>query len=410
METPSFPSNLPMLPPPEPRKTKRVLAVIMVVLLLVGLVAGGLIGYAVSYSAFNSKLNGVENQLAGHSANDTFNTYPNATYILGTNVSLSALYAQVKSSVVVIQDVVVSQEFIIGEVITQQQGSGFIAAVNNQLVVVTNNHVVEGATNVSVTFSNGAAYPGTVIGSDPLADIAVLTITPMPSGLTPLTLVSSDSLQVGQPVVAVGSPYGLQGTLTTGVISALGRTLSETLSDGSQGPTIPDTIQTSAPINPGNSGGPLLTYEGEVVGITTAAVSSSEGLGFAIPSDTIMRELGSIVATGSYNDHPTIDTTGTDMNLQIAQAMHVSVTYGYLVQSVSTQNGLKGGTSQASIFGENVVIGGDIIIGINSATITNTDSLLTYLEENALPGQTLNFTVIRDGNTQTVPVTIDKLS
>jgi 2-alkenal reductase len=198
--------------------------------------------------------------------------------------------------------------------------------------------------------------------------------------------------------------------LTTGVISSLGRTLSESESDGTAGPTIPGTIQTSTPINPGNSGGPLLDYAGEVVGITTAAVSDSNGLGFAIPSATIMRELSTIVSTGTYNDHPSIDATGVDMSYQIAQAMHVDVTYGYLVESVSTQNGLKGGTTQATILGQNLVIGGDIIISINGTPITNTDSLLSYLEENTSPGQTINFTVVRDGQTQTVPVTIGKLS
>jgi S1-C subfamily serine protease len=293
---------------------------------------------------------------------------------------------------------------------SEQQGSGFVTSVNNQLVIVTNNHVVLDANNITVTFANGSTYPGTVIGSDSLADLAVLTINTMPSGLTPLTIVSSDSLQVGQPVVAVGSPYGLQGTLTTGVISSLGRTLSESESDGTAGPTIPDTIQTSTPINPGNSGGPLLDYAGEVVGITTAAVSDSNGLGFAIPSATIMRELSTIVSTGTYNDHPSIDATGVDMSYQIAQAMHVDVTYGYLVESVSTQNGLKGGTTQATILGQNLVIGGDIIISINGTPITNTDSLLSYLEENTSPGQTINFTVVRNGQTQTVPVTIGKLS
>ena len=123
-----------------------------------------------------------------------------------------------------------------------------------------------------------------------------------------------------------------------------------------------------------------------------------------------MRELSTIVSTGTYNNHPSIDTTGVDMSYQIAQAMHVDVTYGFLVESVSTQNGLKGGTTQTTILGQNVVTGGDIIIGINGTPITNTDSLLSYLEENALPGQTINFTVVRDGQTQTVPVTIDKLS
>jgi S1-C subfamily serine protease len=217
-------------------------------------------------------------------------------------------------------------------------------------------------------------------------------------------------LQVGEPVVAVGSPYGLSGTLTTGVISALGRTITEESSSSSTGQTIPDIIQTSTAINPGNSGGPLINYAGEVVGITTADISNSQGLGFAIPSDTILRELSSLVTSGSYNEHPSIDATGTDMNYQIAQAMGASVTYGWLVESVSTQNGLQGGSTQVSILGSNVIIGGDIIIAINGVRITNTDDLLSYLEQNTLPDQTANFSVIRNGQTQAVSVTIGKLS
>jgi S1-C subfamily serine protease len=292
----------------------------------------------------------------------------------------------------------------------QQQGSGFITDVNNRLVIVTNDHVVLDATNITVTFADGSTYVGTVIGSDPQADIAVLTANPMPTGLTPLTLVSSNGLQVGDPVVAVGSPYGLQGTLTTGVVSALGRTLTETESEGSQGPTIPDCIQTSAPINPGNSGGPLLTYSGFVVGITTAAVSDSNGLGFAIPSATLIRELSTVVSTGTYYDHPSIGTKGVDMSYQLAQAMGVSDTSGYLVESVSNSNGLKDGSTQVQIEGQTYIIGGDIIIAVNGTAITNTDSLLSYLEEITLPGQTVPFTVIRDNQTQTVQVTIGKLS
>ncbi len=156
-------------------------------------------------------------------------------------------------------------------------------------------------------------------------------------------------------MVAVGSPYGLSGTLTTGVISSLGRTITESSSSSNAGQTIPDIIQTSTAINPGNSGGPLITYSGEVVGITTADISNSQGLGFAIPSDTISRELSSLVSSGSYSQHPTINAQGTDMNYQIAQAMRTSITYGWLVESVSTQNGLKGGSTQTTILGSNLI-------------------------------------------------------
>ena len=322
------------------------------------------------------------------------------------------MYSQVKSSVVVIQDLVPAYDFF-GQLegYSQQQGSGFVTTVNNQQVIVTNNHVIENAVNETATFADGNSYPAKVLGSDPLADLAVLSISPMPSGVTSLTLVSSNTLQVGDPVVAVGSPYGLSGTLTTGVISSLGRTITEQSSSStSVGQTIPDIIQTSTAINPGNSGGPLVTYGGEVVGITTADISNSQGLGFAIPSDTISREIGSLVSSGSYTQHPTINAQGTDMNYEIAQAMKTSVTYGWLVESVTVQNGLKGGNTQTTILGSTVIIGGDIITAINGVRITNTDDLLSYLEQHTLPGQTANFTVYRDGQSQTVSVSIGNVS
>jgi len=400
----SSPAPSPSLPPPPPKR-KRLSAFLIIALLLVGLFAGGFIGFAITYSNFNQKLSNLQSQIGLTQGSDNSSQQ---TVILNDNVSLSALYQQIKSSVVVIQDLEPSASFFGGTVYSLQQGSGFIADVNGQLVIVTNNHVISNAINETVTFANGDAYPAKVLGSDAQADLAVLTISPMPSGLTPLTFAHSDSLQVGQPVVAVGSPYGLSGTLTTGVISSLGRTITEDSSTSQNGQTIADIIQTSTAINPGNSGGPLITYSGEVIGITTAGISNSQGLGFAIPSDTIIRELSSLVSSGSYTNHPSINAQGTDMNYQIAQAMGTSVTYGWLVESVSSSNGLKGGNTQASILGSNIELGGDIITAINGARITNTDDLLSYLEQHTLPGQTVNFTVVRSGQTQTVTVTIGK--
>jgi S1-C subfamily serine protease len=408
METPPT-LTFPSLPPP--RKTRRFSATILIVLVLVGLIAGSLIGFAVIYSNLNGKINTLQNQLQSYTQNPTDLSNSTATFLVGSNVSLSGLYQGLKSSVVIIQDLVPAYSFF-GQIAgySLQQGSGFITTVNGQQVIVTNNHVIQGATNETVTFADGAAYPAKVLGSDPLADLAVLSITPMPIGVASLTLVSSDTLQVGDPVVAVGSPYGLSGTLTTGVISSLGRTITEQSSSSNAGQTIPDIIQTSTAINPGNSGGPLLDYSGEVVGITTADISNSQGLGFAIPSDTITRELNLLVTSGSYTQHPTINAQGTDVNYQIAQAMGTSVTYGWLVESVSTQNGLKGGSTQATILGSNIMIGGDIVIAINGVRITNTDDLLSYLEQHTLPGQTASFTVVRSGQTQTVSVAIGKVS
>ena len=408
MEIPTVPS-IPISNPSGHSRTKNFSKNVLTII-LIALIAGAIIGFVASYSLLNGKISNLENQI-GSSQSGSYISYPNASYFVGDNVSLSSLYQQVKGSVVVIQDLVPAYNFF-GQLAgySLQQGSGFVASVDNQLVIVTNNHVIQNAVNETVTFADGNSYSAKVLGSDPLADLAVLSITPMPSGLIPLRLVTSDNLQVGQPVVAVGSPYGLSGTLTTGVISSLGRTITETDASTSSGPTIPDIIQTSTAINPGNSGGPLLDYSGNVVGITTAAVSSSQSLGFAIPSDTITREIRSLVLSGSYSNHPSIGTIGTDVNYQIAQAMRTSTTYGYLVESVSSQNGLKGGNTQTTILGSTVTLGGDIITAVNGVRIANTDDLLSYLEEHTLPGQTAQFTIVRSGQTQTIAVTIGKVS
>jgi S1-C subfamily serine protease len=408
MENSPF-TSLPPPPASTETKAKRFSALLIVSVLLVGLIAGGLTAYIITYSDFNSKLTSLENQLGIYSSNGNVTNYSNSVYLLGENVSLSALYSQVKASVVVIQDLVPEYN-IFGRIFgySIQQGSGFVTSVNNQQVVVTNNHVIEDAINVTVTFSNGDSHPATLIGADPNADLAVLSVSQMPNGVVSLSLANSDLLQVGDPVVAVGSPYGLSGTLTTGVISALGRSMVEDSGTDQNDLTLADIIQTSTAINPGNSGGPLITYRGEVVGITTAGISNSESLGFAIPSNTLKRELNSLVSSGSYDQHPSINSVGTDMNYLIAQAMGTSVTYGWLVESVSTSNGLQGGNTQTTILGSRYILGGDIIIAINNQRITNADDLLSYLERNTLPGQTANFTVVRNGQTQTVSVTIGK--
>jgi S1-C subfamily serine protease len=394
-------------PPPPPQKTKRHFSTIIVVaILIVGLVAGCGIGYAVTFADFNNKLTDLQSQIGLYQGSGQGTNAQ--TYLLNDNVSLAALYQAVKPSVVVIQDIVVGYTMFGQQAYSSQQGSGFVTVVNNQKVVVTNNHVIDGAINITVTFADGNSYVATVLGHDSKADLAILSVDNIPSSAVGLTLVNSNSLSVGDPVIAVGSPYGLQGTLTTGVISALGRTIVESDDTGRETQAIPDTIQTSTPINSGNSGGPLLNYAGEVVGITTAGISESQGLGFAIPSSTIMREITTLISSGSYDNHPSIDTEGIDMNYQIAQAMGVSVTYGYLVERVSTSNGLQGGTQYKAVLGDNVIVGGDIIIAINNVRIANTDDLLAYLEQHTLPSQSVTFTVIRGGSQQDVSVTIGK--
>ena len=289
---------------------------------------------------------------------------------------------------------------------TQVQGSRFVYNFTGQMVILTNYHIVHDAINITVTFMNGNGYAATVLGSDPYADLAVLSTNAPQSEYKPLEIVSSSTLKVGDPVIAVGNPFGLAGSVTTGIVSQLGRTITEETTGGYP---IANVIQITAPINPGNSGGPLLNYRGQVVGITTAIVKNSQGLGFAIPSNTILREIEALIENGTYNKHPWLGVEVIDMTYEIATAMKVNITYGCLIVHVvsdgpADQAGLQGGTQQVQIAGKWVTIGGDIIIAINQTRITNIDALAAYLEEYTLPGQTINVTIVRNNQTMTFAV------
>jgi S1-C subfamily serine protease len=269
--------------------------------------------------------------------------------------------------------------------------------LTGQFVIITNYHVVQDAFNITVTFTDGDAYTANVTGSDPYADLAVLSAHAPQYEYKPLRITSSSTLKVGDPVIAVGTPLGLTGSLTSGIVSALGRTVSVDWSSYA----IADCIQTTAPINPGNSGGPLLNYQGEVVGITSyTAITSqgvaAQGLGLAIPSSTILRETEALITNGSYNSHPWLGISGTDMTFEIAQSMNTNVTYGVLIGQVASG----GPANKAGLKGD------DIIIAINATYIAmrirSMDDLSTFLEEYTLPLQTVNVTIVR--NSLTLPV------
>ncbi len=325
---------------------------------------------------------------------------------------MSQLYGRVNSSIAVVEGIIVEYDIFNRPYYSTVQGSGFVSNLTGQSVIITNYHVVDGATNITATFIDGDTYAAKVIGTDAYADLAVLSTNASMTEYEPLKIVSSSTLSVGDPVLAVGSPYGLAGTVTLGIVSALGRTITESTSGGY---AIADCIQTTTAINPGNSGGPLLNYQGEVVGITTAIVSGSTGLGFAIPSSSILREIPSLIANGSFTGHSSLGASGTDMNFGIAQAMNTSVTYGWLIAQVTPggaadKAGLRGGTSTVEVAGTMVAIGGDIITAINGARIRNGDDLSTYLEENTLPGQTINVTLVRGNETLTLSVELGERS
>jgi S1-C subfamily serine protease len=396
-------------------KTPRFSTTLIVITIVVSLIAGGLLGYAVSNLIISGSMSDLQNQvsaLQGQVSNlqSTPNVAnQNSTYIMGDNVSLASLYAEVKDSIVVVQGLMVQYDIFHRAYYSQVQGSGFVYNFEGQMVVITNYHMVQDVINITVTFINGNGYAATVLGSDPYVDLAVLSTNASQSEYKPLEIVSSSTLEVGDPVIAVGGPYGLAGSMTTGIVSALGRTITEEMSGGYP---IANVIQMSAPINPGNSGGPLLNYQGQVVGITTAVVSNSQGLGFAIPSSTVLREVGSLVTEGFYNKHSWLGASGTDMTYEIAEAMGVNVTYGWLIAQVTSggpadQAGLQGGTQQVTVAGQSVTIGGDIIIAFDGTRIRNTDDLSTFLEEQTLPGQTIDVTIVRGGQTMTLTLKLD---
>jgi S1-C subfamily serine protease len=388
--------------------------VFIVIVILVSLISGGLIGYSISNLTMSGNMNDLQEQvsaLQGQVSNfqSTSNVVnQNSTYIMGENASLAPLYAEVKDAVVVIRGLKLQYDAFRRTYYSQVQGSGFVYNFMGQMVVITNYHVVEATINITVTFINGNGYEATVLGSDPYADLAVLSTDAPQSDYSTLAIVDSATLEVGDPVIAVGNPYGLAGSMTTGIVSALGRTITEEMSGYYP---IANVIQMSAPINSGNSGGPLLNYQGQVVGITTAIVSDSQGLGFAIPSSTVLREIESLITEGAFNQHPWLGASGTDMTYEIANAMGVNVTYGWLIVQVASGGpaddaGLQGGTRQVSVAGETVTVGGDIIIALNGTRIRDINDLSTFLEENTLPDQTIDVTIIRNGETMTLPLTL----
>lgn len=380
-----------------PRRKRKSVNILLIATATIALVAGLFIGGLVTYSMVVGEVNQLQEDVSALRNEISQIHLENITYVVGDNTSLPALYEEAKDSIVVI----LGAEFG-----GQVQGSGFVYDFQGRTVIITNNHVVSGASDLTVTFQNGNTYTAEVLGTDPYSDLAVLSSSAPDSELKPIEIVSSSTLRVGDSVVAIGNPYGLTGSMTVGIVSQLGRTLDES-SIGNY--SIANIIQTSAAINPGNSGGPLLNYLGQVVGITTAIVSDSQGLGFAVPSDTILRELSSLVETGTYTQHSWLGVSGIDMSYEIAQAMDTDVTYGWLLQQVvpggpADKAGLRGGATQIQTLIGTVVIGGDIIVEFDGSRVVNRDQLLSYLEAQTRPGQVVEITIIRNNETMIVPV------
>jgi S1-C subfamily serine protease len=300
-----------------------------------------------------------------------------------------------------------------GEIIpNQSEGSGFV--FDDEGHIVTNNHVIRGASRIIVTYSDGSEALAELVGGDADSDLAVIKVDTDPSLLTPVPLVDSSSVRVGQIVVAIGNPFGLQNSLTTGVVSGLGRMLPTGSMSSSGRYSIPNIIQTDTAINPGNSGGPLLNLNGEVVGVNTAITSPtgiSAGVGYAVPANIVARVVPELIKNGSVQ-HPWLGISGGTLNADLAEAMDLDRQQrGVLVNMVvpnspAEKAGLKASTRGVTIDGMQAQVGGDIIIAIGDQTVRVFDDLLGTIFGSRV-GDTVTLTLLRDGEQQTVEVTLE---
>jgi len=288
------------------------------------------------------------------------------------------------------------------------EGSGFV--VDEQGHIVTNRHVVLGASSVVVQFSDGILAPAEIIGADRDTDLAVIKVDPEGLDLHPVQFGDIDELRVGERVIVIGNPFGNSNTMTTGIISALGRNID--LFDTQF--QLPEVIQTDAAINPGNSGGPMLNARGEVIGVAFMLQSetrTNSGIGFGIPVYFAERVSRAIVEQGRFH-HPYLGIRGNGLSPFVARELGLPVNYGILVSEVLSDTpadkaGLEGGDENRTIEGMPFILGGDIIVGIGGRPVKVFDDLLSYLGRYTEPGDTINLTVIRDGKQLDFTVTLE---
>lgn len=347
----------------------------------------------------------------GQSSSDIVDTsFKNIALQSNTNdpttqtTNLTAVFKQVENSVVQITartpnpnlQVIINGNPLGGQ--STRLGSGFV--YDKQGHIITNSHVIDGATTADITFIDGNTYTAKVIGKDTSGDIAVLQLTDnfASENLVPLTITNSSSLQVGQQVIAIGNPFGLSDTMTTGIVSQMGRLIP----NPDTGFSIPGGIQTDAPINPGNSGGPLLNAQGQVIGINTAINSATggfSGIGFAVPSNAVIRELATLTKTGTFN-HPWLGIAGGKITPDLAQSAGLPRNYkGVVVGTVQAGSpaekaGLQGVPQNDSSTTQHI---GDIITGVDGHPLRSIDDLINYIDLHKSIGDKVVLTVNRHG-------------
>lgn len=310
-----------------------------------------------------------------------------------SNLTLIELFEKSEESVVKIK-----VERIGSGTDTGGLGSGFV--YDNLGHIITNAHVVDGASKATVTFLDGSQYSAEIIGEDKFTDIAVIKVSEKPRLLHPLQIGDSSLLRVGEQVAAIGNPFGLSGSMTSGIVSQMGRLMATPDTAFS----IPDVIQTDAAINPGNSGGPLLNMKGQVIGINTAIQSitgGNSGIGFAVPSNTVSKIVPVLIEDGKYH-HPWIGITGQDIDPDLAQALGLEQAKGFMIITVvdgspADKAGLKGRTITLETGGKEYPAGGDIIISVDDKEVRKISDILIHLQREKSVGDEMILGVLRDG-------------
>jgi len=324
-----------------------------------------------------------------------------------------SIYDNVNPSVVNIQVLgTYNYGFYVGAV--SSQGSGFVW--DTQGHIVTNNHVVENAYNITVTFSDGSTTTAEVVGTDVQSDLAVIKVDPSGLTLHPVSLGDSQAVKVGDLVIAIGNPYGLAGSMTQGIVSALSRSLTVDSSNpfSSSTYTIPDIIQTDAAVNPGNSGGVLVNTSGEVIGVTSAIQSTTNanaGIAFAIPSHIVERIVPVLIKDGRYK-HPSLGLSGITLTANYATEMGLDAnTHGVLITEITPGGaadlaGLRETSQQYTRYNRGVIIFGDVITAIDGNPVRTYEDLISYIFNKTEVGQRVELTILRDGKEMTVTATL----
>lgn len=318
--------------------------------------------------------------------------------------ALIELYQRVNPAVVHIF-VLDEQSFVAGT------GSGFVFDQDGH--IVTNNHVVTGAGGLEVVFQDGVRRSAEVVGTDVDSDLAVIKIESLPEGVQPIPLGDSNDVQVGQFAVAIGNPFGEAGSLSLGIISGLGRSLtSDRIAEGGGRYSLPKVIQTDAAINPGNSGGPLLNLAGQVIGVNSAirtSTGTNSGVGFSIPVNAVSRVIPSLIAEGVYH-YPYIGIRMMSLDLAAQQQLELPQTSGAYITDITPNSPALRAGLRASGINDTVGLlpGGDLIIAVNGRPVTEPDDLISFLVFDAEVGETITLTVIRDGEQVEVPLTLSE--